>query len=240
MSTLHWVRHAQASFLADDYDVLSELGREQARRLGAYWARIGYEFDAVYTGPRRRQIHTAEIARSAMTSAGGGPWPELVVLDELDEYHAESILRAELPNLIAQHPDIAALLQQFQGSVDRREQMRAFERVLQKVMRMWAGGSIDAGGDESWARFMERIAAGVARMTSTSRRGQRVLAVSSGGAIGVAIAEIVKAPYEQALELGWALNNASLSDVLFSTERASLSRFNALPHLDDATLWTYR
>src|SRR5690606_40460973 len=35
------VRHAQASFGTDDYDRLSELGRQQARWLGEYFAARG-------------------------------------------------------------------------------------------------------------------------------------------------------------------------------------------------------
>jgi broad specificity phosphatase PhoE len=41
MGTLYLVRHGQASFGADDYDQLSELGRRQSVRLGEYLARQG-------------------------------------------------------------------------------------------------------------------------------------------------------------------------------------------------------
>jgi broad specificity phosphatase PhoE len=41
MGTLYLVRHGQASFGADDYDQLSDLGRAQAVRLGEYLARTG-------------------------------------------------------------------------------------------------------------------------------------------------------------------------------------------------------
>ncbi|MEC8667907.1 MAG: histidine phosphatase family protein, partial [Pseudomonadota bacterium] len=34
MPTLYLIRHGQASFGADDYDVLSPIGHEQARALG--------------------------------------------------------------------------------------------------------------------------------------------------------------------------------------------------------------
>src|SRR3954469_11144304 len=75
MSVLTLVRHAQASFHADDYDELSALGREQARLLGEFWARRRADFDAVYCGPRVRQRHTAEIAGAAFAEAGR-TWPE--------------------------------------------------------------------------------------------------------------------------------------------------------------------
>ena len=42
MGQLYLVRHGQASFGADDYDQLSELGRRQAVQLGRYWAQRGW------------------------------------------------------------------------------------------------------------------------------------------------------------------------------------------------------
>ena len=50
MGNLYLVRHGQASFGADDYDQLSELGQAQALRLGEYWRERGMKFDAIYTG----------------------------------------------------------------------------------------------------------------------------------------------------------------------------------------------
>ena len=44
MSLVYLVRHAQASFGARDYDRLSELGRQQARWLGDYFAGRGLRF----------------------------------------------------------------------------------------------------------------------------------------------------------------------------------------------------
>ena len=43
MGTLYLVRHGQASFGADDYDVLSPLGHQQALRLGEDFAAKGME-----------------------------------------------------------------------------------------------------------------------------------------------------------------------------------------------------
>jgi broad specificity phosphatase PhoE len=42
--------------------------------LGAYWARHGVRIDAVYTGPRKRQLDTALIA-GAEYSKGCFAWP---------------------------------------------------------------------------------------------------------------------------------------------------------------------
>ena len=60
MGTLYLVRHGQASFGADDYDVLSPLGHQQAVRLGEYFKTKGLVFDAAMTGTLQRQISTFE------------------------------------------------------------------------------------------------------------------------------------------------------------------------------------
>lgn len=58
MGTLYLVRHGQASFGADDYDVLSAMGRQQSVRLGEYFQHKGVIFDAALTGTLNRQIQT--------------------------------------------------------------------------------------------------------------------------------------------------------------------------------------
>ena len=50
MGTLYMVRHGQASFGADDYDHLSDLGRKQSVRLGEWFAHKGVDFEGVMTG----------------------------------------------------------------------------------------------------------------------------------------------------------------------------------------------
>src|SRR5262245_36260794 len=98
MSTLLLVRHGQASFLSSDYDRLSPMGEEQARRLGQFWAGRRQKIDAVFTGPRERQIRTAVLAGQVCTEAGMH-WPEATQLDELDEMQTEALLQKALPTI---------------------------------------------------------------------------------------------------------------------------------------------
>ena len=92
MSVLTLIRHGQASFFAANYDQLSALGERQSRALGEYWARRELSFDAVYTGPRVRQRHSAELAVTAAREAGH-TCPEPVVLQDLDEYDLKGLTR---------------------------------------------------------------------------------------------------------------------------------------------------
>ena len=58
---------AQVQHFADEYDELSPLGREQARRLGEFWVRRRIDFGEVYCGPRARQRQTADVVGSVFT-----------------------------------------------------------------------------------------------------------------------------------------------------------------------------
>lgn len=64
MPILALVRHGQASFGADDYDVLSERGRAQAQLAGRELVRRGLRRPVVVSGTLRRQRDTAAQALS--------------------------------------------------------------------------------------------------------------------------------------------------------------------------------
>ena len=74
------VRHGQASFGADDYDVLSEAGEEQARVVGRTLATL--EPDLVVHGSLVRQRRTAELAAGA--AGWGAPLREDARWNELE------------------------------------------------------------------------------------------------------------------------------------------------------------
>ena len=62
MATIYLVRHGQASFGAENYDKLSDLGCRQATVVGEYFRDQGIHFDAVYSGDLSRQRNTARLA----------------------------------------------------------------------------------------------------------------------------------------------------------------------------------
>jgi broad specificity phosphatase PhoE len=80
------VRHGQASFGADDYDVLSDLGREQSAVLGTELARRALRSPLSVCGSLRRQRDTAEIALPAAVPAIDPRWDEYDHLGLLQRY----------------------------------------------------------------------------------------------------------------------------------------------------------
>lgn len=84
MGVIYLVRHGQASWGARDYDVLSELGRQQARVLGAELRRRKVEPGLVLSGTLRRQRETAQEALPEVPAREDGRW---------NEYDAGEVIR---------------------------------------------------------------------------------------------------------------------------------------------------
>lgn len=237
MATLALIRHGQASFLAEDYDRLSPLGERQSTLLGEHWARRGVTFDRVYSGPRVRQIRTAELVGEAVRR-GGGAWPAPVILEELDEMRAEDVFKHALPELSRADPRIAELLAAFEAAKARPDAGRRFQSLFSSVMAMWVRGEIQAPGIEPWSDFLSRVRRGIALVRAGG--GGRVAAFSSGGPVSAAMQLALGTADEATLELAWVVRNAAISEFLYSGDRFTLSSFNTLAHLDDPALWTYR
>jgi broad specificity phosphatase PhoE len=236
MGQLTVVRHGQASFLQPDYDKLSSLGELQAKMLGKYWLERGIRVHHVYYGPARRQEHTGEIVRGVYQESGVD-WPEPVKVPEFDEYPGIEVMRAFLPSLVGKHEDIRLLDQEFRTAGEHRVAARAFEKMFQRVTRMWAAGELKSPGVETWQAFCGRVEAGVNRVREAG--GDSVI-FSSGGVMAATVRLALDLSPARTLELSWTPRNASYSEFLFSGARFSLVTFNAFPHLNSAELLTLR
>ena len=239
MSRLFLVRHGQASFLEQDYDKLSAVGETQARLLGEHWARSGACFHRVYSGPRSRQTETARIVGEEYKNAGV-TWPQVQVIQEFDEYAGDSVLDASLPGLAENDPDIRGLQQAFLGAATSAEKHRTFQKLFEVVIGRWVAGEITVENVESWAEFSVRVGRGLSQISANGSRGEDVAIFTSGGPIGIAMQRALDLSARNALKTAWMVRNCSYSEFLFSGDRFTLSSFNASPHLDDASLLTYR
>ncbi len=239
MSILTVVRHGQASFLEDDYDKLSPIGERQAAALGEYWVRNGVTIDAVYTGPKKRQMGTAEIAGAAY-GKGGARWPKPVVLDDLDEYRVDEVIRRYVPALAAREPRVGELCEAFQRAKGTREMPMAIERLFRVVSTMWVRREFEAKEVEDWSQFSARVRGALAETRNHGRRGAHVVVFTSAGPTAVAMQTALGLDPLAAMELSWLVRNTACSEFLFSGERFSLYTFNATPHIQDPAMITYR
>jgi len=239
MALLTLVRHGQASFMTSHYDKLSELGLEQARILGEYWLRTGIKFDQVYYGPAARHRGTgdgvAEVYRNS-----GVDWPEIITLRDLDEYAGVEILRTFLPGLMESHEDIRALEAECRQAAEREVASRLYDKLYQRVARMWVDAELDSPAIEPWKDFCARVDRAIEQIRKDAGKNRNIVAFTSGGVIAATARIALDLAPQRTLELSWTSRNASYTEFLFSSERFSLSSFNNHPHLEDEKLLTYR
>jgi broad specificity phosphatase PhoE len=222
MGVVLLVRHGQASFGSDDYDVLSETGWEQGRLLGAWLAERKVVPTALVQGGMRRHRETAE----ALVAAAG--WDLEITTDPgWDEFDHLAVVRA----------DPAA-----GGDLDRR----AFQRAFEQATARWTAGGDDEDYAETWVGFQTRVAAAMERACAEAGPGGTVVVVSSGGPIAAACATLVDpdsgdpAAYARTWSrLNTVVVNSSITRVVVGSTGARLLTFNEHPHLEGETL-TYR
>lgn len=215
MGTLTLVRHGQASFLADNYDQLSELGVTQSERLGEYWAGRGHRFDVTYIGSLTRHAQTLEGIRSRLDLAG-----PTHVRPALNEYDSHAVIAAM--NVSGLPPR------------DTPDGFKQHFRILRDGLRQWMDGTIDPQGMPSYSVFVEGIV-NVAREICANHVGQDVLLVSSGGPISTLVGHLLCTMPETTIELNYQIRNTALTQMRITPKKLKFMSFNALPHLDNLT-----
>ena len=211
MGTLYLVRHGQASFGADDYDVLSPLGIQQARRLGEYFKAKRVRFDAALTGTLRRQISTFEGICDGMDAPlTATSW------SGLNEYDSHAVI-ATVHSGKLEKPTTP-------------EQYRHHFRLLKDGLKRWMDGTASPAGMLSYSDFVKGVTSALDHVRQTHTGN--VLLVSSGGPIATAVTHVLGAPAATSIELNLRIRNSALTEFAFTPKRHMLVAFNHLPHLD--------
>jgi broad specificity phosphatase PhoE len=239
MSTLLVVRHGQARLFTEDYDRLSEVGVRQAECLGEWLAGRGIVLDSVFAGSLRRQQQTANAVTRILQAADIAT-PDLQILDGLNEYPAEEILRQLVPILRSSDAEIDRLSREYDAAGDYKTRFRSLHQLLAMVMQRWI--SADYDNDISlltWKEFSGGVRAALAAVIARTGSGKTVAVFTSGGPVGVSVQTTLNAPDLAAADLNWRVNNCSVTRFSFSGDRISLDAFNDTAHLEPDLL-TYR
>jgi len=228
------VRHGQASFGADDYDRLSDLGVEQSRVLGRAMAaspRRGEQSPAVVlSGGMRRHLATVdELAAAAGWDATAGTDPRWDEFDHLAVIDAYSGLRHD------ERTQLAA------GTMDRR----AFQELFEKATGRWVSANHDEDYAESFADFLARIRDVFADVCRAAGPRSTVAVVTSGGVIAAVAAMLVDVTNDPSRlsgpwrRLNTIMVNSSVTKVVVGSTGARLLTYNEHGHLP-ADQVTYR
>ncbi|GAB1332410.1 histidine phosphatase family protein [Streptomyces sennicomposti] len=217
------VRHGQASAAAEDYDVLSELGRAQAGVVGRELARRGLRDPHLVSGTLVRQRDTARLLADA--GGFGGPlhqdarWNEYDHLALLARYAASS---------------------QEDGSV-RSLAGRSVQDLLDRALLAWMRDP-DAPGGQTWSAFAAGARAALADLTAALGRGRDAVVVTSGGLLAALCGTLLSLPYEGVVALNRVTVNASVTTLVAGGSGTTLLTFNEHAHFagDRRHQLTYR
>ncbi|HYD70830.1 histidine phosphatase family protein [Azospirillum sp.] len=235
MADLFLVRHGQASFLAEDYDQLSETGLKQAAALGKWLRGTGRAAGLVVRGRMRRHRETAETCLAAWQPADGEAVPMRIdaAFDEFDHMDV----------LCGRHPEFReeGRLARFLATQD--DPRRTFQELFTQSVERWTAGRHDGDYRESWGAFQARCVAGLRRVMECTPPSGAAWVFTSGGPMAAACKHVLELSDAKAMELNALIPNTAVTTLRHGRGRVNLAGFNSVAHLDaagDADLFTYR
>ncbi|MDB5818971.1 MAG: histidine phosphatase family protein [Rhizobacter sp.] len=235
MPQLTIVRHGQASFGADDYDKLSDLGVQQADRVGHWLAGCDFTPGRIVSGTLLRQRETADhcvAALGAERTTQAGRYTDAA----LDEYDNEEIMQVHLPALSSPHAVRAHIKAQ-------PDPVRASRDLFLASMERWVRNERPADYRETWPAFNLRVRGAFMRAAEGLPDDAKVLVFSSGGVITSLVGDLLGIRSESLFELNWGLANGGITVVNARKGKLRLMSLNGIAHFEemrDRRMITYR
>lgn len=211
MPSLILVRHGQASFGGDDYDVLSELGERQAQIAAEDLAARGLNVTHLWAGGLKRQQQTAAPIAAALGL-------EIESDPRWNEYDGNDLLAA--------HSTSTARLDGEQTVTSRM-----FQDILERGLRDWAAAGDDSAAEESWPAFRARVDAALMAAVGALGSGETGIAVTSAGAIAAACTSLLHGSIDTYLQLNRVGVNAATTTVTSGASGQTMLSFNDHGHL---------
>ncbi len=209
------VRHGQASFGAADYDVLSDLGREQSAHVGAELGRRRLRTPVAASGTLRRQRDTAHIALRAAGLAS-----EIASDARWDEYDHLDLLRRYVP------PDAEP-----DGS------SKGLQSLLDIALAAWVE---DPHG--GWADFSRGALTALDDLAKGLGSGRDAVVFTSGGVVAAVCSSLLGLTAPGVVALNRVTANGAITKVVVGAGGTTLVSFNDHAHVEGEgrRLLTYR
>ena len=211
---MYLVRHGQASFGGDDYDRLSDLGRQQAEAAGRWLRSRGLRRPVAVHGSLRRQRDTAAIA---LDTAGHPVEPRTD--PRWDEYDHIDLVR----RYAAAHGD------------EEPRTSREFQVLLDAALLAW----VEHGDEGGWPAFAAAVGRGLRDLVGGLEQGQDAVVVSSAGVIATVCADLLGTGAAGLVALNRVAVNGAVTKLAAGRSGIALLTFNEHSHLDAGDV-TYR
>jgi broad specificity phosphatase PhoE len=228
MPSLLLVRHAQASFGAAHYDVLSDTGHQQAEALALEVAPRRLAVTRMVAGGLVRQQDTiAPLARALeLDIATDRRW---------DEYDADDILST--------HSTTMARQERPEGTDAPQISSREFQDLLEDALLAWIEAGTESPTREPWPVFAARVEAALRDAAEGLGPDETAIVCTSGGVLAAAAVALMGVEPAALMRFNRVAVNAGVSKVASGRSGMTLLSYNEDGHLDLAgsqLLLTYR
>lgn len=237
------VRHGQADSAGDNYDQLTAVGHEQARRVGEWLAMHGYTFSRALHGGLVRQEQTLATIREAYLQRGTA-FPESATNAAFREFDI-AIWNHLARRLRHGHAEFHALLKAW--NVARRanaaDKGDIFKRLTGIILGEWVKLGDSFTEAESFPAFQARVLSameihshGAGENAASPSAHETTLAVTSGGPIALVTGHVLGLDLKRTLGLMRRIANTSIHRYVLERGAWEIAGFNALPHLSNAEI----
>ena len=215
MATIYVVRHGQASFGAENYDKLSELGCRQAQVVGEYFRDTGVQFDAVYSGDLSRQRETARLALASQ------PADVAHHIDpRFNEIQNDEQIQLLTPVVTERNPAIKALIEK--GLSESKD----YQKVIEAVFNYWVSPDCDDSRIQSWADYSGGVHQALDDVMREQGGGKTIGIFTSGGTLATLVAHVLGLGPDQTYQLYEPAMNCAVTQLFYNRNKVSLSYFN--------------
>jgi broad specificity phosphatase PhoE len=215
---IYLVRHGQASYGAENYDQLSDVGYEQAAILGRAWADAGFRPAFCVSGSLLRHRQTAE---GAVTAAGLAT--DVQLDDDWNEIDTQELMVVAYPEYVPPEPGI--------GPAKEAEYLEMFV----KAVRRWTSGQYDAEYTLPFDTFVARMQAALSRVAEQLAPDEDAVVFTSGGPVSACAGFLLEDPANLWPQFCTMVVNASVTKVVNSPRGLRLLSFNEHAHLSEFT-----
>jgi broad specificity phosphatase PhoE len=202
VGAVHLIRHGQASWGAEDYDALSQLGVRQSALVGKAWVTSNWAPTSIISGSLKRHTDTA-IA--AIDASGGNHSYE--VDDGWNEY------------------DHRALTAERVGMTPRE-----FQPLLEMSLSRWMDGTLEHDG-ASYDDWHGSVVGSFERAIEAAGSGQHVAVFTSGGPIATVVSHLLAGDDSLFIGLNAVILNGSVTTIINGSTGPRVLSFNEHAHL---------
>ncbi|ABJ76912.1 histidine phosphatase family protein [Leptospira borgpetersenii] len=237
MSAVHLIRHGQANSQGENYDLLTQHGKNQSFALGKFMAQNGECPDRIVTGTLRRHIETAEFFMQGVISVVGDrkkyKCGSFVHRDEGWNEFSTELWRVYSELLSSKRSEFAKTLSQF-GKVRVKGGIRSaalFLKLTEEILRFWREGKETPEGIETYESFENRIFHS-SNIWFSSGNQERTFIFTSGTPISLVLNRFLRQDEDCFVWMPW-IWNTSLSTFRRVRGKYLPVSINGVPHLPD-------